>query len=76
MLLSFAVPVLSALSHQLDIIEFDALSDEGRKATGLVLREMQVVLGDRVLSAGEADCEPTWASTERGLAVNKGRKGM
>ena len=58
------------------MIEFHALSDEGRKAPGLVLREMQMVRGDRVLMAGEADCEPAWASTEGGLAVNKGRKGM
>ena len=49
---------------------------EGRKAPGLVLREMQVVCGDRVLTAGKADCEPARTSTEGELAVNKGRKGM
>jgi len=41
-----AVPASNALSHELDIIEFHALSNEGRKAPGLVLREMQVVRGD------------------------------
>jgi hypothetical protein len=70
------LPPSNALSHELDIIEFHALSDEGRKAPGLVLREMQVVRGDRVLTAGEADCEPAWASTEGGLAVDKSREGM
>ena len=58
------------------MIEFHALSYEGRKAPGLVLREVQVVRGDRVLTAGKADGEAAWASTEGGLAVNKSREGM
>jgi hypothetical protein len=70
------VAASNALSHELNMIGFHALSDEGRKAPGLVLREMQVVRGDRVFTAGAADCEPTWASTEGGLAVNKGSEGM
>src|SRR5689334_19434459 len=40
---AFAVPAANALSHELDIIEFHALSDERRKAPGLVLGEMEVV---------------------------------
>jgi hypothetical protein len=64
------------LSHQLDIIKFHALGDKSREAPRLVLREMQVVRGDGVLTTGEANCEPARASTEAGLAVDEGREGV
>jgi hypothetical protein len=58
----------------LDIIEFHALGDESHEAPGLVLREMQVICGDRVLAAGEADREPAGTGREVRLAAARAER--
>jgi hypothetical protein len=74
--LSAAMPARHESSHQLDTVELHALGDESREAPGLILREMQVVRGDRVLAAGEADREPAGAGREVRVALDKGREGV
>ena len=65
----------AVLSHGLVTTDLDALGHERGEPLGLVLGKVEVI-PRVVLSAGEADREPTVAGSEIDIALDQGALGM